>query len=111
MMTTLALLAMIGAEPASTPRPAAEPVSVAVPEGVLGPQLPAAPRKGPPAPQVGPAPETDGFDRFRADADGPGVLVGNAAWYAVKFSADPILSSDHGEPMVRFEPSGPALPR
>lgn len=107
MSATLALIA--GLALAGADAKDAATIGVAVPDGVLAPQVAASPIKGPPAPSERIVVLRD--DRFAPQAERAGVLVGNAAWYEQKFSADPILRSDHGEPMVVFTSGGPALPR
>ena len=84
----------------------ADAVSVPLPAGVLDAVAPASPIKGPRLADEAP-------ERLRAPfAPAPetrDVLVGDAAWYSVKFSNDPFLVGDHGEPMVRFLTDDPAL--
>lgn len=106
MSATLAMIAALAL--VGTGAKDAAAVGVAVPDSVLAPQA-APPIKGPPAPAERAVILRS--DRFEPRAERPGVLVGNAAWYEQKFSADPIVRSDHGEPMVVFTSGGPALPR
>ena len=104
LIAALLLAAPAGDAPIA-PIPA-DAVSVPLPAGVLDAVAPTRPLKGPRLADEAP-------ERLRAPfvpaPETRDVLVGDAAWYSVKFSNDPFLASDHGEPMVRFPTDDPAL--